>query len=144
MAELTLDIQTIFKRLETLEWEIRQLRDLLRPQVPPARTAQSSESLYIESVPTILSGEPVVRGTRTPVRAIAEHWKFGDAPEEIARKLPHLRLAQIFAALGYYDDHREEIERYIALNRVPVNVRRNHCQAPPQGHGGRRQSSRPS
>ena len=45
---------------------------------------------------------------------------FGDPPDEIARKLPYLRLAQIFGALSYYDDHRDEIERYIVLNRVPV------------------------
>jgi len=76
---------------------------------------------YIERVAEILSGEPIVKGTRTPVRAIVEHWKFGDAPEEIARQLPHLRLAQIFDALSYYDDHQDEIERYIVLNRVPVN-----------------------
>ena len=68
--------------------------------------------------PKICGGEPVIKGTCTPVRAIVEHWKFGAAPEEIARKLPHLRLAQIFDALGYYDDHREEIEKFIALNLV--------------------------
>ncbi len=72
-------------------------------------------------VETILRGEPIVKGTRTPVRAVAEHWKFGDAPEEIARKLPHLQLKQIFDALSYYDDHREEIEHYITQNRVPVD-----------------------
>ncbi|MBI3360050.1 MAG: DUF433 domain-containing protein [Chloroflexi bacterium] len=87
----------------------------------PVRAAQPSEHPYVESIATILGGEPIVKGTRTPVRAIAEHWKFGEAPEAIARKLPHLRLAQIFDALGYYDDHRDDIERYIALNRVPVN-----------------------
>ena len=37
---------------------------------------------------------------------------------DIVRKLPHLRLAQVFDALSYYDDHRDEIERAIALNRV--------------------------
>ena len=72
-------------------------------------------------VETILSGEPIVRGTCTPIRAVAEYWKFGDTPEEIARKLPHLKLKQIFDALSYYDDHREEIEHYITLNRVPVD-----------------------
>lgn len=69
----------------------------------------------------MLGGESSIKGTRTPVRAIVEHWKFGDMPEEIARKLPHLRLAQIFDALGYYHDHRDEIERHIAMNRVPVD-----------------------
>ncbi|MFZ2361721.1 MAG: DUF433 domain-containing protein [Anaerolineae bacterium] len=66
----------------------------------------------------ILSGEPIIVGTRTPVRAVVEHWKFGDSPETIVRKLPHLRLAQVFDALSYYDDHRDEIEQAIARNRV--------------------------
>jgi hypothetical protein len=39
----------------------------------------------------------------------------------IAEKLPHLRLAQIFDALAYYDDHRDEIEQYISDNRVPID-----------------------
>jgi hypothetical protein len=30
-------------------------------------------------------------------------------------------LAQIFDALAYYDDHRDEIERYIRDNRVPID-----------------------
>ena len=71
---------------------------------------------------SILSGEPNIKGTRTPVRAIVEYWKFGDTPEEIVRKLPHLRLAQVFDALGYYDDHRDEIERAILLNRMTADV----------------------
>ncbi len=121
MAELSPHFQTVYRRLDAIEKEIRQLRELLGPQTPSAQTAQPTEHPYIESVATVLGGEPCIKGTRTPVRAIAEHWKFGDMPEEIARKLPHLRLAQIFDALGYYDDHRDEIEHYIALNRVPVN-----------------------
>jgi uncharacterized protein (DUF433 family) len=115
-----LDTQTISTRLNHIEEEIRQLRALLQPY-PTAKQATNGDHFHIETIPTVLSGEPIIKGTRTPVRAIVEHWKFGDSPEEIARKLPHLRLAQIFAALSYYDDHREEIERYIALNRVPVD-----------------------
>ena len=66
----------------------------------------------------ILGGEPVVKGTRTPVRAIVEWWKFGASPEEILENLPHLTLSQIFDALSYYADHRDEIEQYIAENIV--------------------------
>ncbi len=83
--------------------------------------AASSKHPYIVQTHEILGGEPIIVGTRTPVRAIVEYWKFGDAPEDIARKLPHLRLSHIFAALSYYDDHREEIEHYIRLNQVPVD-----------------------
>ena len=79
------------------------------------------DNAHVERVPGVVGGEPVVAGTRTPVRAIVEYWKFGFEPEGIACRLPHLRLAQIFAALSYYDDHRAEIERHIAANRVPVD-----------------------
>jgi uncharacterized protein (DUF433 family) len=115
-----LDTQTISTRLNHIEDEIRQLRELIRIELP-TREDTNGRHLHVETVPTVLSGEPVIKGTRTPVRAIVEHWKFGDSPEEISRKLPHLRLAQIFGALSYYDDHRDEIEHYIALNRVPVD-----------------------
>ncbi len=66
----------------------------------------------------ILEGEPIIKGTRTPVRAIVEWWKFGASPEEILENLPHLTLSQIFDALSYYTDHRKEIEQYIAENTV--------------------------
>ena len=50
------------------------------------------EYRYITSDPDILRGEPIIRATRTPVRAIVEHWQFGDSPEEIIGALPHLTL----------------------------------------------------
>jgi len=66
----------------------------------------------------ILSGEPIIKGTRTPVRAIAEWWKFGASPEEILENLPYLTLAQVFDALSCYADHLGEIEDCIERNRV--------------------------
>ena len=77
---------------------------------------------YIVSDKAILSGVPIVIGTRTPVRAIAELWKFGVTPEEIVIRLPHLTLAQVFDALSYYQDHRNEIDQDILRNRVPDDL----------------------
>jgi uncharacterized protein (DUF433 family) len=74
---------------------------------------------YVISDDSILNGAPIVKGTRTPVRAIAELWKFGVIPEEIVMRLPHITLAQVFDALSYYQDHCEEIEQDILRNRVP-------------------------
>lgn len=67
----------------------------------------------------ILGGEPVIRGTRTPVRAVVELWRMGLPPEEIPVRLPHLTLAQVFAALSYFSEHQEEINRYIVQNQIP-------------------------
>jgi uncharacterized protein (DUF433 family) len=78
----------------------------------------ATEHPYIVRNNEILGGEPVIKGTRTSVRAIVEWWKFGASPEEILENLPHLTLSQIFDALSYYADHRDEIEQYIAENIV--------------------------
>ena len=80
--------------------------------------AVMTEHPYVVRRDDILSGEPIIKGTRTPVRAIAEWWKFGATPDEILQNLPYLTLAQIFDALSYYADHREEIEQYIRENRL--------------------------
>lgn len=79
------------------------------------------EEGHIASNPAILGGEPIVVGTRTPVRAIAEMWRMGVAPEEIPDHLPHLTLGQVFAALSYFADHQAEIVAAIERNRLPAD-----------------------
>jgi uncharacterized protein (DUF433 family) len=79
----------------------------------------ATEHCYIVTDDQILSGEPIIKGTRTPVRAIVEMWRMGTSPEEIPTHLPHLTLAQVFDALSYYSDHQEEIHAHIERNRIP-------------------------
>lgn len=81
--------------------------------------ATTTEHCYVTVDENILGGEPIIEGTRTPVRAIVELWRSGIAPEEVPRRLPHLTLAQVFDALSYYSDHQDEINRHIERNRVP-------------------------
>jgi len=80
---------------------------------------QATEHCHIVRNNEILSGEPIIKGTRTPVRAIVEMWRIGVSPEEIPHRLPHLRLAQVFDALSYYLEHQIEINEYIERNRIP-------------------------
>jgi len=82
----------------------------------------ATEHAYIVRDPAILYGEPVVKGTRTPVRAVVENWRLGLSPEEIVVHLPHLTLAQVFDSLSYYSDHQDEIESYIAKNKIPEDL----------------------
>jgi uncharacterized protein (DUF433 family) len=86
----------------------------------PSVTA--TEHCYIVKNDRILSGEPIIKGTRTPVRAIVEMWRMGVLPEEIPVRLPHLSLAQVLDALSYYSDHQEEINGYIERNRIPEEL----------------------
>lgn len=80
---------------------------------------QTTAHAYIVTDDQILGGEPIISGTRTPVRAIVELWRLGVAPEEIPRRLPYLSLAQVFDALSYYSDHQEHINGHIERNRIP-------------------------
>jgi uncharacterized protein (DUF433 family) len=66
--------------------------------------------------PAILGGEPIVRGTRVPVRAIVETWRMGVAAEEIATHFPHLTQAQVFESLAYFADNQREILDHIERN----------------------------
>ena len=79
----------------------------------------ATENRYIVRNEEILGGEPIIKGTRTPVRAIVESWRQGVQPEDIPRIMPHLTLAQVFDALSYYREHQQEINRFIEENRIP-------------------------
>ena len=83
---------------------------------------QATAHRYVVSNAQILGGEPIIEGTRTPVRAIVELWRHGLAPETIPTRLPHLSLAQVFDALSYYSDHHEEIHQHIDRNRIPDDL----------------------
>ena len=68
---------------------------------------------YVTQKEGMQGGKPIIVGTRTPVRSIVFYHKMGDAPEEILDKYPHLTLAQIYDALSYYYDHKDEIDHDI-------------------------------
>jgi uncharacterized protein (DUF433 family) len=83
-------------------------------------TATEHYSVVTDGV--ILGGEPIVRGTRTPVRAMVELWRQGLSAEEIPNRLTHLTVAQVFDALSYYNDHLSEINEYIQRNSIPDDL----------------------
>lgn len=82
----------------------------------------ATEHAYVTTSESTLGGEPIIKGTRTPVRAIVELYRLGISPEEIPTHLPHLNLAQVFDALSYYSDHSDEINGYIIRNQVSVDI----------------------
>ena len=75
-------------------------------------------SRYVIRNPQILSGEPIIIGTKTSIRAIVGLWRLGTSPEEIPIQLPHLTLAQVFDALSFYQDNQPEINDYIKRNHI--------------------------
>lgn len=54
----------------------------------------------------------MVAGTDIKISQIASEYEhLGMTPDQIAEAHPHLGLAEIHAALAYYYDHRERIQR---------------------------------
>ena len=73
---------------------------------------------YIHRAKGVCGGEPVIKGTRFPVRSVVEYvWHQGMTPEEMARTWKRLTMAQIYDALSYYHDHKDEIDRLVRENR---------------------------
>lgn len=64
------------------------------------------------------NNRPVIAGTRTSVRRIAGLYNQGNNAEEIARRLNHLTITQVYAALTYYHANRQEIDRDIETEKI--------------------------
>ncbi|NEP26265.1 DUF433 domain-containing protein [Moorena sp. SIO3I6] len=76
------------------------------------------------------SNRPVIAGTRTSVRRIAGLYNQGNNAEEIARRLNHLTITQIYAALTYYHANRLEIDQDIAAEQTAYEeLAKQHYQA---------------
>lgn len=77
-------------------------------------------SLIVAS-PEIRGGRPRIAGTGVTVRRIVGWYQLGLTPEQIATEIPHLTLAQVFAALTYYHANREEIEVDMAAEEAEAD-----------------------
>jgi uncharacterized protein (DUF433 family) len=71
---------------------------------------------YITFDPDIAGGVALIEGTRITVRCVAGYYQMGMTVDEILNSLSHLTASQIHAALTYYFDHQEEIDRQIEEN----------------------------
>ena len=73
---------------------------------------------FISSSPEIHGGCPIIAGTGVTVRRIAADRKMGLSAEEIVKEIPHLTLAQVYAALAYYHANQDEIEADLAFQEA--------------------------
>lgn len=64
----------------------------------------------IEKTPGLCGGRACIAGHRIRVMDIVVwHEKRGYCPDEIVEMFPGIALADVYAALAYYFDHRQEI-----------------------------------
>ena len=55
-----------------------------------------------------------VRGTRVSLDSIVYSFKDGESPETIRQNFPALSLEQVYGAIAFYLDHKDEVENDIA------------------------------
>jgi uncharacterized protein (DUF433 family) len=73
--------------------------------------ALPSEETRYEHVVLNEAGIPTIAGTSMKVvELVLEKSAYGWSPEELHFQHPYLTLGQIYSALAYYYDHKEEVD----------------------------------
>jgi uncharacterized protein (DUF433 family) len=86
---------------------------------------------YIAIDPDYCGGKPRVVGTRIPVATIAQlYLEMGETLEAIASEY-NLSLSAVYAAMAYYYDHKENIDRHTAESRAFVEQMRQNSPPSP-------------
>ncbi len=76
---------------------------------------------HIAKDPAACGGKACIQSTRIRVLDIVHASEpLGLSPDEICDQYPELTLAQVYSALAYYHDHREEIQADIESERRAV------------------------
>jgi uncharacterized protein (DUF433 family) len=77
------------------------------PSIMPA----GAPIAHVEVTPDTCGGKPRVAGSRIRVQdVVVWHERMGLSADEIVTRYPQLSLADVYAALAYYHDHRAEID----------------------------------
>ena len=102
-----------------------------------AAKSNGREHPYVERRPGVCGGEPVIVGTRFPVRSVVTSiYRLGMTPEEMVEAWPYLTLAHVHDALSFYHDHRSVIDRAIRENlETTVRRRTGDLVAAPKSRG---------
>lgn len=88
----------------------------------PASKIQPTEVDGIVRNSGIFGGKPIIGQHRISVHDIAAHIHQGYTPEQIASEdvYPTLTLEEVYAALRYYENHKEDIDREIVEEDAEV------------------------
>jgi uncharacterized protein (DUF433 family) len=108
-------------------------------------------AIAAEPLPLNMDKGGVVRvgGTRVTLDSVVYSFQEGSTAEQILEDYPSLRLADVYAAIGYYLRHREEVEAYLSEQRRQAEEVRRQDEARFDRQGIRerllaRRSSNPS
>jgi uncharacterized protein (DUF433 family) len=84
-----------------------------------------------EPMPLRTDSDGVVRvgQTRVPIDTIVTAFELGSSAEEIVQQFPVLALADVYAVIGYYLHHREEVDNYLRERRQRAEAVRQATEA---------------
>src|SRR5262245_6961216 len=70
-----------------------------------------------------------VAGTRVPLDAVIDMFDEGGSPEEIVEEFDTLQLADVYAIIGYYLRHRDEVHAQLAKEDRNAGEERQRIEA---------------
>ncbi len=78
---------------------------------PDPTASELAPGVRIVCTPGTCGGKPRIAGHRITVKHIVIcHQRGGQSPDEIASDYPGITLSDVYAALAYYFDHKDEID----------------------------------
>ncbi len=88
-------------------------------------------TLHSDPVPLRVDNARTIRvgSSRITLDVLLADYRKGLSPEEIVRQLDSLNLADVYAALGYYHRHREEVEEYLRRRADEAESLRREIEA---------------
>jgi len=69
---------------------------------------------YLVNLPGVRSGRTIIEGTRIGVHDVVGLIVNGASVDEVCRSFPGVTRSQVYECLAYYEDHRVEIDAFVA------------------------------
>ena len=87
-------------------------------------------NLHADPVPLRIDEDGTIRvgQSRVTLDIVLAGYRNGKSPEEIARELDTLSLADIHGAIAYYFRHRDEVDEYLRRRNEEANELRRKIE----------------
>ena len=102
------------KGTKTKPRAVKETRAVYAVASPPIIQTDHPHVIKVEGV---RGGDPILRESYVSVHAVVEiTYRLKQTPQEIVDSYTDMTLAQVFDALSYYHDHKQEIDDIIEAN----------------------------
>lgn len=91
-----------------------------KPGAAAATKKRDARFPHIVRVPDVVGGEPIIDGTRIPVRTIVLYYREYQNVADLHEVYPVLDRPVLEEALRFYEANRDEIDRYITEDEAAL------------------------